>query len=251
VPEGTTALSTHVLPTKDQLERADITLWDALLPRVAAQHTPAIVDPIGDRRSTWWVLAELGRRLGYEMAPTEGEHATDDAVLAKLCARGRCAFDDLVGNGWVETGYDLPAKWVEDHLDRLGGWRLAPQLLVDQLAALSPPESLVLMPRRQVRHLNSQLDFLGEVVEVVVHPDAVAAAGVADGQAMIVRSAQGDLTGVAKLDPSVRAGAVSVPHGHQVGNVNRLTCKDDIDAPTGMAHYSGVPVSLHPSPTGE
>ena len=41
IGNDTTALSTHVLPTKDQLERADVTLWDALLPRVAAQHTPA------------------------------------------------------------------------------------------------------------------------------------------------------------------------------------------------------------------
>jgi len=47
----TTALSTHVLPTKDQLERADITLWDTLTPRVAVQHTPAVVDPVGDTNS--------------------------------------------------------------------------------------------------------------------------------------------------------------------------------------------------------
>ena len=40
IGNDTTALSTHVLPTKDQLERADVTLWDALLPRVAAPaHT--------------------------------------------------------------------------------------------------------------------------------------------------------------------------------------------------------------------
>ena len=83
IGNDTTALSTHVLPTKDQLERADVTLWDSLLPRVAAQHTPAIVDPVGDRRSTWWVLAELGRRLGHELALASGEDVTDDAVLAK------------------------------------------------------------------------------------------------------------------------------------------------------------------------
>ncbi|HEU0172131.1 MAG TPA: molybdopterin-dependent oxidoreductase, partial [Acidimicrobiales bacterium] len=67
IGNDTTALSTHVLPTKDQLERADVTLWDHLSPRVAAQHTPAVVDPVGDRRSTWWVLAELGRRLGHDL----------------------------------------------------------------------------------------------------------------------------------------------------------------------------------------
>jgi anaerobic selenocysteine-containing dehydrogenase len=253
IDNDTAALSTHVMPTKDQLERADVTLWDFLVPRVAAQHTPAVIEPVGDRRSTWWVLAELGRRLGYELAETTGEQATDDAMLARITARSRCTFDDLVANGWVESTYDLPAQWVEDHLDRLGGWRLAPPLLVDQLAALDAldaldaPAPLVLVPRRQVRHLNSQLDFLGEVVEVIVHPDDAAAAGVVDGQQVVVRSAQGELAGVAKVDTSVRPGAVSVPHGHQGANVNQLTNKDEIDLPTGMARYSGVPVTLHPA----
>jgi anaerobic selenocysteine-containing dehydrogenase len=250
IGNDTTALSTHVLPTKDQLERADVTLWDFLLPRVASQHTPALIDPIGDRRSTWWVLAELGRRLGHELADTSGEQATDDVRLAKLSAGARSTFDELVAAGWVEMGHELRARWVDEHVDRLGGWRLAPQRLVDQLAALSDESApLVLVPRRQMRHLNSQLDFLDEVCEVIVHPDDAIAAGVVDGQPVIVRSAQGELVGLAKVDPSTRAGAVSVPHGRQRANANALTCENDIDPTTGMAHYSGVPVSLHPAPT--
>jgi anaerobic selenocysteine-containing dehydrogenase len=251
IGNDTTALSTHVLPTKDQLERADVTLWDFLLPRVAAQYTPPLVEPVGDRRSTWWVLAELGRRLGHDLAGTS-EDATDDARLATLVASARSSFDELVAAGWVEKSYELPALWVEQHVERLGGWRLAPQLLVDQLAALrEEPAPLVLVPRRQMRHLNSQLDFLGEVAEVIVHPDDAAGAGVVDGQRVVVRSAQGELFGVAKVDPSMRAGAVSVPHGHQRANVNALTSEHDIDEPTGMTHYSGVPVSLHPAPSGD
>jgi anaerobic selenocysteine-containing dehydrogenase len=236
----------HVLPTKDQLERADFTLWDFLHPRVAAQHTDAIIEPVGDRRSTWWVLAELGRRLGQELADTSSEHATDDAMLAKLSAGARCTFDELTATGWVEAPYALQAAWVDRHVERLGGWRLAPPMIVEQLAALEEPASLVLTPRRQIRHLNSQLDFLGEVVEVIVHPDDAAAAGVADGQEIVVRSTRGELVGFAKLDASMRVGAVSLPHGHQGANVNRLTCEDEIDAVTGMARYSGIPVTLQP-----
>ena len=250
IGNDTTALSTHVLPTKDQLERADVTLWDFLLPRVAAQHTPPVIDPIDDRRSTWWVLAELGRRLGHDLADTTSAQATDDAMLERITTRARCSFDELVAAGWVEMPHELPAPWVDQHLDRLGGWRLAPQVLVDQLAALHLPASLVLVPRRQARHLNSQLDFLGEIVEVIIHPDDATAAGVVDGQEVVVRSSQGELVGIAKVDRSMRAGAVSVPHGHQGANVNLLTCKDEIDQPTGMALYSGVPVSLHPAPAG-
>ncbi|XVQ14726.1 molybdopterin-containing oxidoreductase family protein [Spirillospora sp. CA-255316] len=244
----TTALSTHVLPTKDQLERADVTLWDFLSPRVCAQHSPAVVEPVGDRRSTWWILAELGRRLGHELADTTGEQATDDARLATIGRRGRKPFEELVAQGWAEAPRELPAPWVERHLERLGGWRLAPRLLVEQLAELREPAPLVLVPRRQKHHLNSQLTYLGDSPEIIVHPDDAAAAGVADGLPLAVRSAHGELTGVAKVDPSIRRGAVSVPHGHEGANVNALTSKDEIDLITGMARYSGIPVSLHPAP---
>ena len=243
LPNETTALSTHVLPTKDQLERPDVTLWDILSPRVCAQHTSAVVDAVGERRSMWWVLAEIGRRLGHQLADTS---LSDDAMLASLAGGGRCTFEELAEAGYVEAPRELPAPWVERHVERLGGWRLAPPLLVDQLAGLWEPAQLVLVPRRQRRRLNSQLEYLGESAEVFVHPDDAAAAGVVDGRSVIVRSEHGELTGIAKVDPSIRRGAVSVPHGHADANVNLLTSKDDIDLVTGMTRYSGVPVTLHP-----
>ena len=244
LPNETTAISTHVLPTKGQLERPDVTLWDILSPRVSAQHTDALVTPVGQRRSMWWVLAEIGRRLGHELADTD---ATDEAMLAQVSSGGRASYDELVTNGWAEADRELPAPWVDRHIERLGGWRLAPQVLVDQLNALQEPAQLVLVPRRQMRRLNAQLEFLGEVAEIVVHPDDAAAAGVSDDQRLIVRSEHGELTGVARVDASVRRGAVSVPHGHASANVNLLTSKDDIDLVTGMTRYSGMPVSLHPA----
>jgi anaerobic selenocysteine-containing dehydrogenase len=243
IANDTVALSTHVLPTNDQLERPDITIWDALSSRVSAQHTPAAVAPIGDRRSMWWFLAELGRRLGHDVADP---HQSDETILAGLTAAARCSFSELAESGWVDAGHDLPAPWVERHIERMGGWRLAPRILVDQLAKLRETAPLVLIPRRQMRRLNAQLDFLGESAEVFIHPDDGAAAGVVDGAEVTVRSAHGELTGVARLDPAIRRGAVSAPHGHVEANVNLLTDKNDIDALTGMVRYSGVPVSVHP-----
>ncbi len=64
---------------------------------------------------------------------------------------------------------------------------------------------------------------------------------------LLVRSEHGELTGIAKVDASIRRGAVSVPHGHAGANVNLLTSKDDIDPLTGMTRYSGIPVTLHPA----
>jgi anaerobic selenocysteine-containing dehydrogenase len=244
IANDTTAVSTHVLPTKDQLERADVTLWDFLSPRVAAQHTPAVVDAVGDRRSSWWVIAELGRRLGHQLAPDD---ANDDTMLARIGTRARCSFDALAAAGWIEVDHEVPAPWVDAHVERLGGWRLAPQLLVDQLAGLPEPGALVLVPRRQVRHLNSQFAYLDEPPTVMVHPADAAAAHVLDGADVVVRSAHGAITGVAKVDDGIRRGAVSVPHGHQDVNVNRLTSRDDLDPITGMATYCAIPVTIEPA----
>jgi anaerobic selenocysteine-containing dehydrogenase len=245
VANGTTSLSTHVLPTKGQLERADVTLWDFLVPSVSVQHTPAVVAPIGDRRSAWWVLAEIGRRLGHDLADPD---ATDDDMLAKTMATARCTYDEVAATGYVEIPTDLPAQWVEDYLERSGGWRLAPPLLVNQLAALEPPPPLVLVPRRQSRKLNAALDFLGERAEVIIHPEDAREARVVDGQPVIVRTPRGQMTGTAKVDPAIRRGAVSVPHGHHSANVNVLTDKDILDPVTGMARYSGLAVTVAPHP---
>ncbi|MCG7606682.1 MULTISPECIES: molybdopterin-containing oxidoreductase family protein [Mycobacterium] len=244
IANETVAMSTHVLPTKDQLERPDITIWDALSSRVSAQHTPAVVPAVGDRRSMWWFLAELGRRLGHEIADPR---QPDDTVLAGLTAAARCDFEELTATGWMDAGHELPAPWVERHIERMGGWRVAPQILVDRLADLKDTAALVLIPRRQMRRLNAQLDFLGDAADVLINPDDGAAAGVADGAAVTVRNAHGEMTGRAKLDPGIRRGAVSVPHGHVEANVNELTDRDDVDLVTGMVRYSGVPVSLHPA----
>jgi anaerobic selenocysteine-containing dehydrogenase len=244
----TTELSTHVLPTKDPLERPDITIHDILSSRVSVQYTPAVVDPVGERRSMWWVWAELGRRLGYDLGNLgDPDSSTDDDVLAALLAGARSPFDELVATGWAEVPRELPAPWVDHHIERMGGWRLAPQLLIDQLAALEPTPPLVMVPRRQRRQLNAQLSFLGERAEIFIHPDDGAAAGVVNGRPVTVRSVNGELTGIAKIDDSIRRGAVSIPHGHHEANVNHLTNKDDIDVVTGMVRYSGIPVSLHPA----
>jgi anaerobic selenocysteine-containing dehydrogenase len=239
-----TAISTHVLPTKDQLERADVTLWDFLVPSVSAQHTPAVVVPVGERRSAWWVLAEIGRRLGHDLADP---NATDDEVLANVMVAARCTYDEVAASAFVEAPLELPAPWVERYLDRSGGWRLAPQLLVDQLATLEPPAALVLIPRRQPRKLNAALDFLGETALVLLHPADASDAGVVDGRPVIVRTDRGQLTGTAKVDGAIRRGVVSIPHGHHQTNVNVLTDKDVIDPVTGMVRYSGVAVTVEPT----
>lgn len=260
IENETTALSTHVLPTKGQLERPDFALWDFLSPRVDGQYAPASVGPIGDRRAAWWMLSELIRRMGFEppagLPEDDRADGADDAVLATLMPYARCSFGDLAEKRYVEVAApQLPAAWVDDHIARLGGWRLAPKVLVEQLAAVSGahlaaaegPAPLRLIPRRQRRHVNAQLLFLGDVSDILLNPGDAAGLGVEDGQLVTVRTAAGEIRAKARVDAKVRAGVVSIPHGHADANVNLLTSIRQVDPVTGMARYSGVPVSIEPA----
>ena len=70
-------------------------------------------------------------------------------------------------------------------------------------------------------------------------------AGVVDGGRVWVESAFGRLSGIAKVDDSIRRGAVAIPHGWSDPNVSTLlSTTEGVDALTGMPTYSGVPVTL-------
>ena len=263
IENETTALSTHVLPTKDQLERPDFTLWDFLSSRVNAQYTPAAVKPVGERRAAWWIFAELLRRLGHEppagLPADDRAEGADDAALARLMTHSRCSFEELAERRYVETPAELPAPWVDAHIARFGGWHLAPPDLCAQLASVSAkhlaaqnePGTWRLIPRRQRRHVNAQFLFLGDKPELLLNPDDAGENGIENGQSIIVRSPRGEVTGTVKFDPGMRRGVVSFPHGHERANVNFLTDSQAADRLTGMARYSGFPVSLHPVAAAE
>ena len=68
-----------------------------------------------------------------------------------------------------------------------------------------------------------------------------------DGVFAKLGSEWGSLDGIAKVDPAIRPGVVSVPHGHRSANVNRLTDRARIDGPTGMVLYGGFAVEVGPA----
>ncbi len=245
----TTACSTHVLPTKDQMERADITLWDILSSRVSAQYTQAVIPPTGERRSSWWILAQLIHRLGGDpgvSADFSDSADHDEQMLAIAMANARCSFDQLKGSGYVETQHSLPAAWVDNFIDTVGGWRLAPEPFSEQLKALADSDAteLTLIPRRQKRHVNAQMVYLGDQPDILLNNTDAQARNIHNGDKVIVSNTSGSLTGIALVSDAIRAGTVSVPHGFEHANVNRLTDGSVADTLTGMAWYSGLSVQV-------
>ena len=85
---------------------------------------------------------------------------------------------------------------------------------------------------------------MGERAEILLHPDTAAAHGIADGQRVRVHNKRGEIILPAKVDPGMRKGVCSIPHGHVDANVNNLTSTDAVDPLGGMALYSGVPIEV-------
>jgi anaerobic selenocysteine-containing dehydrogenase len=202
------------------------------------QYTPAVVPAGGARRPAWWIFAELARRQGIDVA---GGATDDEAYL------GRFVTPEVLAAG--PHGVDVPNRygWVADELLPEGRWRLAPPQLVDRLAAHVPPtgDGLVLVNRRVVRRLNSVAYAAGEEAVVRLHPDDAAAAGVGDGDEVLVTSEHGAVRARARQDPGVRAGVLSMNHGRRGADVALLTSATaDVDTLTTMPRASGLPVRL-------
>ena len=96
----------------------------------------------------------------------------------------------------------------------------------------------------------------------VMHVDDAARRGIADGDEVAVRSPYGKIALPATLTEDIVAGTVAIPHGwgHRGGgwrvangvggvNVNDLTSNDpgDVEALSGMAWLSGVPIEVERS----
>ncbi|TCM20490.1 anaerobic selenocysteine-containing dehydrogenase [Novosphingobium sp. PhB165] len=255
----TTALSTHVLPTKDQVERADISFWDTLAGSVSLLYTPPVVAPQGERRSAWWVIAQLMKRAGMRVAPhvpaSDLDAGADDAMLASLMPYARAGFDELAREGAITKPLEFPGKWVDDHVERMGGWRLAPGVLVDTWHALLEDDEarigrahpLCFISRRQRRKLNAALSFLGSPADIILHPRDAEAYGIVHGDPVRVSTKRGEIVLTANVSDTIRPGVASIPHGHETANVNLLTSTSEVDRTTGMVRYTGIPIEIAPA----
>ena len=178
----------------------------------------------------------------------------DDKMLATLLAGARADFAEVSASRHVTKPLEFPARWVDEHIQRFGGWKLAPPKLLEFWAKtrradesqIDSPRPLCYISRRQRRKLNASLSFLGSPADIILHPDDAAAHAIVHGQKVRVHTSRGEIFLTANVSPSIRRGVASIPHGHEVANVNRLTSIEEVDQMTGMVRYTGVPIEVEP-----
>ncbi len=139
--------------------------------------------------------------------------------------------------------------------------RLVPQVFEEDLArldadldALAPPPSgeLLLIGRRQVRSNNSWMHNVARLGKgpvactLMVHPEDAAARGLAQGVDARVRSRVGEIRVPVAVTEEVGRGVVCLPHGWGRASFNDLADDGRVDALSGNADFSGVPVTVEP-----
>ncbi len=268
-----TGLASHVLSVAGQLERADVLVQEAIRLIPGTQRTEAVVAPAGDRRPSWWVFAQLARRMGHDvLAGRDPCAVTDDLLIDDLATSRGIDPVELRATGSRGRARLPTPGWFHDQVLPGGRWRLGDRVILERLAAavaspaavpapigagiviasdgvVEPGRSeaipgLVLVPRREMQAMNSALYVRDDRPTVVLHPSAAAARRIADGDDVVVSSAHGSLTGVVRIETTLRHDVVSIVHGRRGANVGELTGSRSVDMVTGMPQTSGITIEV-------
>ena len=278
----TTRHADVILPPTTTLERDHYDLvFHTLAVRNTARFSPAVFPKPDGAMHDWEIYRELTLRVAKRLRrrPTLRKRLTrrlrvsssPTTQLAALLRTGRRV--SLRQLRRHPEGIDLgplrptmPARLqTRDH--RID---LTPALVVDDLARLRrwleerPDDALVLIGRRHKQDNNSWFHNTTRLTRgrprhhLLMHPDDLAARGLADGALVTVASRVGSVRVEVTATDDMMPGVVSLPHGygHQVGgtrlrhaiqvpgpSINDLTDPELLDL-SGNAALTGVPVTV-------
>lgn len=254
VPSEVTELSTHVMPATGMLERSDL---NGLLvqPYRPSLSTP-VVAPVAERKHSWYMIAQLAKRLGVADALFGGadpDTMTEEDVLRALTAQARHTYEELRAAGPHGVTYDTRRKWALETAIPEARWRVAPAILVERLPSLLGDEPDEQFPfrmicgrqeRRHNRHDNVEKPKNSEAPLLRISVQDAGALGITEGTVVKIRSKYGEVSARATVKESIRAGVVQLPHGWPEANVTRLLTTVDVDPVTTQPQMSAFHVSL-------
>jgi formate dehydrogenase len=277
-----TAEHAHVLlPATDQYERDDLNIVNiGTSARPFAQYTPAVVEPVGERRPEWWIAHRLLQEMGLPSI-LDDEHPDPWAKWRHMLERGAgITFDELQQRGTVVldpitpgTFYDRQVHTADGKVDCCpDGFAAA----IDRCTALfdevgqqlaDEPGTLRLIHKRDPWMHNSWFANVPRMKRggrttnpLSMHPDDAAARGLADGDEVAVRSPWGEVSAVLEVDADLMPGVVSMVHGwghavsprmrvaaeHPGANPNALlpSGPGSFEPLSSQAHMTGIPVDV-------
>jgi formate dehydrogenase major subunit len=194
------------------------------------------IEPPGDAREDFWLLVQLGRRMGLDWTYT---HPRDVFNEMRQC------MDSIAGITWErlerESSITYPCEKEGDpgqpvvFVDRFptptGRARF---VAADIISAAERPDEqypMVLITGRQLEHWHTgsmtrratNLDALEPEPVASVHPLDLEALGAAPGDVVTIASRRGEIALYARADDGTPRGAVFVPFCYYEAAANKLT----------------------------
>ncbi len=277
-PSATAELAHVILPSTDMYERDDLNVVNiGTSAQPFVQYTPSVVEPKGERRPEWWIahrlLQELGRKSmlddpepdpwakwrhmlqsgsGVDLAELQRDHPV--RVLPRPTPGHFYEQQVFTGDGRVDC---CPPSFAAA-LDRCHN------LFAEADAG---HRGLRLIHGRDAWMHNSWFANVPRMKRggrttnpLSMHPDDAAGLGLADGDAVHVASAHGEIEAVVAHDPDLMPGVVSMVHGwghaaspglrvaraHPGANPNALlpAGEGSFEPLSSQAHMTGIPVTV-------
>jgi anaerobic selenocysteine-containing dehydrogenase len=279
----TTRHADVILPPTTALERDHYDLvFHALAVRDTARFTPAVLAKEKGARHDWEIYREIALRTQARLrtkAPWRKRleqrvrlSTSPTVLIALLLRRGSSGVTlrklrqqpEGVDLGPLRTG-QLPAR-IPRRDKRIDA---APALVLEDLARLEAvaapdPDGLLLIGRRHQRDCNSWMHNSERLTrgkarhQLLIHPEDLAARGLADGATATVSSQVGSVQVEVLATEDMMRGVVSLPHGYghakdgvRLGRASKLAgvSINDLTDPalldvSGNAALSGVPVTV-------
>jgi anaerobic selenocysteine-containing dehydrogenase len=242
--------------------------------RVARLNVPILPMAEGER-ADWQIINALGeswaRAAGKTFTPLPSPRVAIGAGLGRGDSGLSLADLEAAPHG-IDLGPLRPSLLARLQTES-GAIECAPELLLADLARLRDapapvPDTLQLIGRRHVRSNNSWMHNAPRLVKgkprhhLLVHPQDLLQRGIVDGAKVRVASRVGSIEAEVRASDEVMRGVVCLPHGfgHARGGVrlqraakvagesyNDLSDPERLDAPSGNAALSGVPVTVEPA----
>lgn len=259
----TSRLADYVIAPAMAFERPDHTRgYEHVFGEPFAQYAePILPKPPGvveDWELFWDLAAAMDQTLvvgSHPWSPGAEPKPSSAAVLAEIGGNGRVPYDEVrrhpSGHVFEEVEPVLVGAAPADAMERFA---LLPDDVAGELRrALAgerfgarPDRPFRLVARRSKEAMNSVVaDDRGNPVRL--HPDDLAALGLADGDEVTVTSDHGSVIAAVAADATLRSGVVSLTHGRTGPNVgDLLSLTESAQSISAMPWLTAVPVAITP-----
>ncbi len=199
------------------------------------------LDPPGDARADLWIVQQMARRLGQDWHYPGDEHG----VAAVYEEMREAMHEAIAGISWQRltressVTYPCPSEDDAGHpivfIDRFptasGRVKLTPADIVPAAERPDADYPLVLITGRQLEHWHTGsmtrraavLDAIEPIATATMHPQDLAALGIAPGEVATVQSRRGAVALSVRADEGTPVGAVFIPFAYHEAAANLLT----------------------------